>query len=256
MKNSFTILFCIIVFLGCKKQSEEIQILSISDYAPLTIGKYITYSLDSLTFSNFGTVEKHSFYEVKYQIMDTFTDNLSRKVFRIVRYIRTLPNGNFVPDNTTMAVNTGRAFEFIENNIKYFKLAAPIADNSSWKGNSAISLIVNSSTGEDLSYLDDWDYTYENVGAAKKIGSFNLENTLTVNQVDDSTNLPILFLGPSVPDSLATQIASKYFSQEIYAKDIGMVYRNFLNYQYQRSKGSSVFKFIGYGVKLTMLDHN
>jgi hypothetical protein len=245
MKKLLAIVFCVIVFAACKKQSEEIQIVPISDYAPLKAGKYITYSLDSLVYASFGTVETHRFYEVKYQVMDSITDNLGRKAFRIVRYIRTLPSGTFVPDNSAMAVNTGSRYEFIENNLKYFKLTLPIADDNSWKGNSAIDLIVDPSTGVDLSYLGDWDYTYANVGAAKKVGTYNLTNTLTVNQKNDSTNLPI---------TAATNIAYKDFSQEIYAKDIGMVYRNFLHFEYQKKVGG--FEYKGYGVKLTMVDHN
>ncbi len=245
MKKLLAIVFCVIVFAACKKQSEELQVVPISDYAPLTVGKYITYSLDSLVYASFGTIETHRLYEVKYQITDSITDNLGRKAFRLVRYIRTLPAGIFVPDNTAMAVNTGSRYEFTENNLKYFKLTLPIADGNSWKGNSAIDLVVNPATGEDLAYLADWDYTYTDVEAAKKVGTFNLANTLTVNQKNDSINLPI---------TPTTNIAYKDFSQEIYAKGIGMVYRNFLHFEYQKTASSFVYK--GYGVKLTMIDHN
>jgi hypothetical protein len=245
MKKLIPIVLSVVLFAACKKQSEEIQIVPISDYAPLKAGKYITYYLDSLVYTNFGTAETHRFYEVKYQVMDSITDNLGRKAFRMVRYIRTLPAGNFVADNTAMAVNTGSRYEFVENNLKYFKLTLPIADDNSWKGNSAIDLIVNPATGEDLSYLADWDYTYVNVGTPRKVGAFNLTNTLTVNQKNDSTNLPIT---PS------TNIAYKDFAQEIYAKDIGMVYRNFLHFEYQKKIGG--FEYKGYGVKLMMVDHN
>jgi hypothetical protein len=243
MKKLIPIVLCVVFFAACKKQSEELQVVAISDYAPLTAGKYITYNLDSLVFTGFGTIESHFFYQVKYQIMDSINDNLGRKAFRIVRYIRTLPAGIFVPDNTAMAVNTGNTYEFVENNLKYFKLTQPIADGNSWKGNSAIALIVNPSSGIDLSYLGDWDYTYENVGLAKTIGTANLANTLTVNQRDESTNLPV---------TAATNIASRDFSQEVYAKGIGMVYHNFLHWEYQKSNGA----YTGYGVKLTMVDHN
>ncbi len=245
MKKLLSIVLCVVLFAACKKQSEELQVVPISEYAPLIVGKYITYNLDSLVYVNFGTVETHRFYEVKYQVMDSITDNLGRKAFRIERYIRTLPAGNFVANNTAMAVNTGSRYEFIENNLKYFKLTLPIADGNSWKGNSAIDLVVNPATGEDLSYLADWDYTYADVGAAKKVGIFNLANTLTVNQKNDSINLPI---------TPATNIAYKDFSQEIYGKGIGMVYRNFLHFEYQKTAASFVYK--GYGVKLTMVDHN
>ena len=245
MKKLIPIVLCVLFFAACKKQSEELQIVPISDYAPLKVGKYITYSIDSLVYTNFSTIEAHRFYEVKYQVMDSFTDNVGRKAFRMVRYIRTLPAGTFLPDNTAIAVNTGSRYEFVENNLKYFKLTLPIADDKSWKGNSAIDLIVDPSTGVDLSYLGDWDYTYAGVGTAKKVGTFNLANTLTVNQKNDSTNLPI---------TAFTNIAYKDFSQEIYAKDIGMVYRNFIHFEYQKSPNS--FSYKGYGVKLIMVDHN
>jgi hypothetical protein len=245
MKKLMPIVLCVVLFAACKKQSEELTITQISDYAPLVAGKYITYNLDSLVYTNFGTVEAHRFYEVKYQVMDSITDNLGRKAFRIVRFIRSLPAGNFVPDNTAMAINTGSQYEFVENNLKYFKLTLPIADDNSWKGNSAISLIVNPTTGEDLSYLADWDYTYADVGLAKKVGANNLPNTLTVNQKNDSVNLPI---------TPATNIAYKDFSQEVYTKGLGMVNRNFLHFEYQKNATGFVYK--GYGVKLTMIDHN
>jgi hypothetical protein len=245
MKKLVPIVLCVVFFASCKKQSEEIVITQISDYAPLKAGKYITYNLDSTVFTNFGTVEAHRFYEVKYATTDSITDNLGRKAFRIIRYIRSTPTGTFLPDNTAMAVNTGSRYEFIENNLRYFKLTLPINDGNSWKGNAAIDLIVNPSLGIDLAYLGDWDYTYENVDqpSPRPISTFNLPNTVTINQRDISSNLPV---------TPATNIASKDFSQEIYAKGIGMVYRNFLHWEYQKSSGS----YTGYGVKLTMIDHN
>jgi hypothetical protein len=243
MKKLIPIVLCVVFFAACKKESEELAITQISDYAPLTVGKYITYNLDSTVFTNFGTVEAHRFYEVKYVTTDSITDNLGRKAFRIIRYIRTLPAGTFVPDNTAMGVNTGNTYEFIENNLRYFKLTLPIKDGNSWKGNAAIALIVNPGAGIDLSYLGDWDYTYENVGLSKQIGTVNIPNTVIVNQRDVSSNLPV---------TPATNIASRDFSQEVYGKGIGMVYRNFLHWEYQKSSGS----YTGYGVKLTMIDHN
>ncbi len=245
MKKLIPLVACIMFFAACKKESEELSILPISDYAPLAVGKYITYSLDSLVYTNFGAVEAHRFYEVKYLTADSLTDLLGRKAFRIVRYIRTLPNGNFNADNTFLAVNTGTKYEFTENNLRFLKLVQPIKNEGTWKGNSAIDV---SSLGTDLQYLSDWDYTYFNVGQAKTVGTFNLANTITVNQIDESVNLPVI--PPGSPNS--TNIASKDYSQEIYAKGIGMVRKEFLHFEYQLAFPG----YIGYGIKLIMVDHN
>lgn len=245
MKKLIPFVACIMFFAACKKESEELDIIPISDYAPLKAGKYITYSLDSLVYTNFGAVEAHRFYEVKYLTADSLTDLLGRKAFRIVRYLRKLPNGLFNPDNTFLAVNTGTKYEFTENNLRYLKLVQPIKNDGTWKGNSAIDV---SSLGTDLQYLFDWDYTYANVGQAKTVGTFNLANTVTVNQINESINLPVI--PPGSPNS--TNIASKDYSQEIYAKGIGMVRREFLHFEYQLAFPG----YIGYGVKLIMVDHN
>jgi hypothetical protein len=245
MKKIIPFVILVLLFAACKKESEELNLLSISDYAPLKVGKFITYSVDSLVYTNFGSVEAHRFYEVKYLTADSLTDLLGRKAFRIVRYIRTLPNGTFAADNTFLAVNTGTNFEFTENNLRYLKLVQPIRNDGTWKGNSAIDV---SSLGTDLQYLFDWDYTYADVAQAKKVGTFALSNTITVKQIDESVNLPVI--PPGSPNS--TNIASKDFSEEIYSKGIGMVRREFLHFEYQLAFPG----YIGYGIKLIMVDHN
>ena len=245
MNKIVSLLFIVILFTACKKESEEFKTIPISDYAPLTVGKYVTYSLDSLVYINFGATEAHRFYEVKYLTADSLTDILGRKAFRIVRYIRTLPNGTFTPDNTFLAVNTGTTFEFTENNLRYLKLTQPIKNDRSWKGNSAIDV---TSVGSDLQYLADWDYTYSDVEQPKKVGTFSLSNTITINQRDESVNLPVIPAGQ--PNQ--TNIASKDFSKEIYAKGIGLVQKEFVHFEYQLAFPG----YIGYGVKLVMVDHN
>ena len=245
MNKIILLLALVLFFAACKKQSEQLQITPISDYAPLTVGKYVTYSLDSLVYINFGATEAHRFYEVKYLTADTLKDLMGRKAFRIIRYIRSLPTGIFTPDNTFVAVNTGTSFEFTENNLRYLKLTLPIKNDRTWKGNSAIDV---TSIGSDLQYLANWDYTYSEVDQAKKIGTFNLTSTVTVKEIDESVNLPVV--PPGQPNQ--TNIASKDYSQEIYAKGIGLVQRNFIHFEYQLAFPG----YIGYGVKMVMVDHN
>ena len=245
MKKIIPLFTLVILFAACKKESEQLQITPISDYAPLTVGKYVTYSLDSLVYINFGSTEAHRLYEVKYLTADSLTDLLGRKAFRIVRFIRTLPDGIFTPDNTFVAVNTGTNFEFTENNLRYLKLTQPIKNDKTWKGNSAIDV---TSIGTELQYLANWDYTYSEVDQPKKVGIFNLANTITVNQIDESVNLPVIPAGQ--PNQ--TNIASRDFSKEIYAKGIGLVQRDFIHFEYQLAFPG----YIGYGVKLVMVDHN
>lgn len=238
-----TAVLCMLLFASCKKSSEELQVTPISDYAPLIVGKYITYSLDSLLYTGFGTSETHRFYDVKLQVSDSLTDNLGRKAFRITHYIRPQGTGSFSPDNTFMAVNTGNGYEFTENNLRYLKLVLPIKDGITWKGNSFIYANAPAPPGASLSYLDDWDYVYDSTGLSAKVNGVTFPNTITVHERDLSEGLPITGF---------TTYAQRDFSKAIYAKGIGMIYREFLHYEYQQNTTS----FTGYGVKYTMIDHN
>jgi hypothetical protein len=249
MKNLFAFILITLILTSCGKRDLTYVDRSISEYAPLKVGKYLTYRLDSLIFTSFGTVETHKLYDVKYQTEDTLIDNLGRKAFRIVRYIKNLPNGAFRADNTFIAVNNGNTYEFTENNLRYIKLAVPYKVERIWKGNSAIDV---TSLGSDLQYLFNWNYKYDGIDIENKIGNFSFDSTIVVNQIDRTFNVPIQAPNTSNPTSIAT----KDFGQEIYAAGIGMVYRKFLHWEYQLSFNAGQGGYVGYGVSLTLKDYN
>jgi len=225
---------------SCSKSSEDFKTVSLDTYSPLVVGKYITYNLDSLVFLPFGGSSVIRNYQVKYSVDGTLTDNLGRPAYRIIRYIRKTPANPWVPDASFMTVNTGNSIEFTENNMRYIKLKAPIQEGYSWKGNAYIDTY---SLNSEVKYMDGWDYTYEDVHQPKTVGSFHLDSTLVVNQREDSLGAPV---------TPQTQYAEKNISKEIYAKGIGLVFRDFLHWEFQRVSTS----YTGYGVTYTMIDHN
>jgi len=230
-------------FNACKKTNEDFQTASISEYAPFTVGKYITYQLDSLVYVNFGASSVVRSYEVKYMVDAEITDNLNRPAYRIIRYIRKSPATTFTPDATYEAVNTTGSLEFKDNNERYIKLKLPIRNGYSWKGNTYIDTY---SLNSEVRYLDDWDYIYDSVGLPATIGTFNLENTITVNQRDEVIGSP--------DDINAYNEFNK--GVEKYAKDIGLVYRLFFHSEYQPPTPGRGGYYQGYGITLTMIDHN
>ncbi len=245
MRKSFLLIVVIsaVLFNACKKSTEDLKLSSVNDYYPLKIGKYISYNLDSLVFINFGTAQVTNSYQVKLVVDAQITDNLGRPAYRIIRYLRKLPADPWVPDNTFMAVPSEFAVEFIENNFRFLKLKAPVRNGFSWKGNSYIDTY---SLNSEVKYLDDWDYTYDSVDVKITLGAFTLDSTLKVAQRDE------IIGNPSDPNSYS----EINFCAEKYTKGIGLVYRNFLHIEYQPpTPGRGGYKQ-GYGVKMTMIDHN
>jgi hypothetical protein len=232
------------VFLSsCNKDPEELDLTDVQEYNPLQVGKYVTYNLDSTVFINFGTKDTIIKYQVKHQVDGTLTDNLGRPAYRITRYIRKTTANPWVPDNTFMAVATDFTIEFVENNMRFLKLKGPVRDGFTWKGNSYIDTY---SLNSNVKYLDNWDYTYENVNSSQTVGTFQLDSTLDVSQRDE------IIGNPADPNSYS----EINFGAEKYAKGIGLVYRNFLHVEYQPPTPGRGGYRIGYGVKMTMIDHN
>ncbi|MEI2748363.1 MAG: hypothetical protein V9E88_06370 [Ferruginibacter sp.] len=245
MRKYFPLFFGVVLLLAvnsCKKSTETLQTATLNDYYPLEVGKYITYQLDSLVYLSFGTRDTTISYQVKYETDAAITDNLGRPAYRIIRYIRKSDSNPWAPDATFMAVNSNNNFEFVENNLRFIKLNLPIRDANSWKGNSFIDTYSSNSL---LQYMDDWDYTYSNVGAADAIGTFSFDNTITVDQRDE-------IIGN--PDDV-TSYSEINFAQEKYAKGIGLVYRKFFHSEFQPGNGG-YFAEGSYGVTYTIIDHN
>ncbi len=234
-----------VAFSACKKSSETFETASIDDYSPLTVGKYISYQLDSLVYVNFGTTAETHSYQVKYEVDAAITDNLGRPAYRIIRYIRKTPANPWVSDNTILATPTNNGLEVTENNMRYIKLKLPIRDLYSWKGNSFIDTY---SINSEVKYLDDWDYTYDSVNVAQKIGTFNLDSTIKVDQRDEVIGNP--------GDANSYSEINK--GVEKYAKGIGLVYRRFFHNEYQPPTPGQSGRFVtgSYGITLTMIDHN
>lgn len=233
-----------VILLSACKKTEELKPITISDYSPLKVGKYITYQLDSLIFAdNVNQNDRVVSYQVKHLVADTTTDNLGRKGFRIIRYIRSNSVGNWMPDNTFTAINTGHTFEFIENYFRFLKLTEPIANGNSWKGNSYID--TYSATSE-VKYYDDWNYTYDSVYTPLKLGNITIDSTLKVGERADTLGNP---LDP-------TTYSEINFSVSNYGKGIGLIYHRFLHQEYQPPTQSPKGYKVGYGITLTMIDHN
>ncbi|HTC01231.1 MAG TPA: hypothetical protein VK705_11175 [Ferruginibacter sp.] len=242
-------IFIVVIFFtclfGCKK-ADNFKLEPVSDYYPLITGKYITYNLDSLVFTNYGLTLDTVHYQIQYVVDSQIVDNLNRPGYRIIRNIRTDSTQPWVTDHTAFALNTGSTIEFTEDNLKYIKLVEPIQQGFSWSGNSYIEA---SSLITDVPYLNGWNYVYDSINAPATLCNLTIDSTITVLEANQSD-------GPQYHVNFANdQISDTTYSCEKYAKGIGLIYRNFFYDVYQPSYTTDP-GYIGYGIILTMIDHN
>ena len=249
------ILACVLLafaFFSCNKKTEIYQAESINDYLPLVVNKYITYRIDSTVFTNFGrNTEVHS-YQMKFVVDAQITDNLGRPSFRVFRYLRDTagiqPWAPVYNTSTYFITPLTDQVELVEDNLRFIKLHAPVTSGFSWKGNKYLpydpyNSLYNFSNDDEM---QEWDFYYDTFEPSFSYRGNNYTNVYTIEEVDESLNVPI-----TNPNGYA----SKNRAVEKYSKNVGLVYREYEMWEYQPGTGSGPYK-TGFGLKMWMIDHN
>ncbi len=203
------------VFWHCSKQPDQpfIPIIPAEQHAyyPLSVGKYIEYTVDSVRydFTPAGGTSRDSLRTwVREEIRDTFTDNLGHHMFRIERFERksdTLPwqfKQVFSASRTaTQAIRT-------ENNLRFLKLVFPFYRNTRWDGNLWIDPYLEIEiAGERIRPFTNWRYEVDALDIPAQVGTFAFDSVLVVSEVDQ------------------TNAIERRLSRSTYAKHIGLVHR-------------------------------
>jgi hypothetical protein len=245
------VLFLSVQLTGCDKKDDSYSANAVTDYMKLETGKYVIYRLDSTTFINFGQKDTTVSYQAKDVVEGPATDNLNRAGWRIVRYLRPLTStseSDWRVNITYFVIPSQSNIELTEGNFKYIKLVSPLSNGRTWRGNGYLpdnpyKDLYEFSNDEDI---QDWTFTYQDVGTTASYNNKDYDSTLTVVQIADSTNVPVI--DARVP-------GSKTYSVETYAKHVGLVYKEFVMWEYQPPTSTSHY-YTGFGIKMTIIDHN
>ena len=76
-----------VFFVSCDDEKEDFTTDNVNDFRPAAVGKYITYRLDSMVFTNFGRDVEIRKYQVKHVVDAQITDNEGRPAYRIFTYL-------------------------------------------------------------------------------------------------------------------------------------------------------------------------
>lgn len=199
--NYFIIFLLFFNFISCKKKVVTQPDLGYN-YAPVTIGKYIIYDVDSVVYDDFNKDTTYFKYRIKEKLEETFKDNAGRDAFKMVRYIKfydpAVPydNQNWTIKDVWTYTRTKTNLEVVEEDVKFIKLAFPIKQNLTWNGNA------QNTFGEQ-------NYKYLSINLKDNINGTRFDSVVFVEQLDDKNK---------------NAIQRKYFVEK-YAKNVGLVYR-------------------------------
>ncbi len=242
-----------IALFSCNEK-EDFSSEALEDYMPLAEGKYITYRLDSTVFTNFGTVTEVHSYQEKHEIDTLITDNLGRPSYRVYIYQRDSAGTQpWQPTTSTYYITpvTDQIETVDESNFRLIKLHLPFRDGYSWKGNKYLTTSQGGPYGTVYNFsnddnMADWDYYYDGMPTTFSYRNQNYNDVYTIEQADESYNVPITDVNAYAARSRAV---------ERYSKTIGLVYKELELWEYQPNPGGSTYK-TGFGIKMWMIDHN
>ena len=239
---------------SCTKKVEEFNSEPLSNYLPLQVGKYITYRIDSTVFTNFGRNEEIHKYQVKHVIDKQITDNLGRPSYLVYRYISALNDTTgtpsvWTPNGSYFITPLSQQIEVIEDNLRFQKIHLPVKEGFSWKGNTYLPFEPYSATynfsNDDA--MADWDYYFDQFESTFTYKGRNYTDVYTIEEANEALNVPITNI---------SAYASLTRAVEKYAKNIGLVYKEYTLWEYQPNPGGAGPYKTGFGIRMWMVDNN
>jgi hypothetical protein len=240
-----------ILFTSCSNKTEQFESEQISDYTNLAPGKYITYRIDSTVFVNLGrTIEVHS-YQQKHVIDALITDNLGRPSYRVFRYIRDSAGLQPWQANGTYYITPLQdQLETIEDNLRTIRLHMPFKEGTTWRGNTYLPFDNAYYPLYDFSNdasIGNWDFTYQEFSPTFSHRNQVYTDVWTLDIIDESGNMPV---------TDPTNYGWSNRSVDRYAKNIGLIYRQFDMIEFQAPNPPASGFYTGFGITMWMIDHN
>ncbi len=202
----FTLISLFLLFNNCKKEFNNIDLGL--DFYPTEIGFWQEYSVDSISFSDFTNPISidTSQYFLREEIESSFLDLHKDKNFRIEQFKKT-DSTDWKINNvfTLKASNTN--LQKVGNDLRFIKLVFPPENDKTWNGNVYIDAIDAPSLDFYNPKKYNWSYSYSEVNSSQQIGEFTFDSCITIIQIDEEN------------------LFEKKYSKEIYAKHVGLVYK-------------------------------
>jgi hypothetical protein len=176
------------------------------NYFPDEVGRYVVYTVDSFFYNGitYPAIIVNTKFQIKEKIESIYTDNEGDPAMRLERYIKLYDplvpysDMNWTLKDVWSQKKTLRNVEKVEENVRFVKLVFPVQEGQEWNGNAKNTL------GEE-------NYFYQFFDVQRTIGNIRFDSVLQVTQHNESS------------------IVHQIYSEEKYARNVGMIYKRMIN---------------------------
>lgn len=185
-----------LLLVSCSKKDNN-SILYYDQYFPLDLNSWVEYSVVEINHQDIGSDTLN--YQLKEVLTEMFLDDEGRQSYRIERFWRTSNSGPWTIKDVWVANKTKTTAERVEENIRYSKMIFPVSRSKFWDGNAKNS-------------LTEWEYYYDSIHVSKVYNQLVFDSTVKVVQRDN------------------INFVENEQAEEVYAKNIGLVYKKLIDY--------------------------
>ncbi len=231
----YLLLFLFLMGLySCKKDSSDDSFSSDMgyDYYPISLGSWYVYSLDSTVYDDYTDSVYTLSYQIKEIYADTFTDNEGRLSYKIERYKRDGDSSSWAISDVWYVTKTTNHVEKIEEDVRYELLIFPVQNNTEW----------NLNLYNNYNVYSNWERKDDAVG-------IDVKETL-VNETFELDSLTSYNNTVTISHEYLTQISDEQY-QAVYAKNVGMVYKQMIYYYSSNITDDPIEERVSYGVSFT-----
>ncbi len=207
MSPFFALLAAIMLLSACgESYIDPADLDSGTEYYPVNEGHWVSYRLDSIIYDAFSDSVITLSSTIKEEIGERFVDEEGNDAVRINRYVLNEDAQSWEALGAWYATIYDDKLEKVEENLRFIKLIFPVNDGRAWAGNAKIDMDIPGTAS-----LADWQYTYEDVGLSGAVEGQTYQDMLTVVQNDYG----------------ADNLIQRIYAKEQYARDVGLVYKEF-----------------------------
>ena len=179
----------------------------------MQVGFWKTYDVEEIDLDIIAGKNDTTKYQLRELYQSTYIDTAGNTVYRVERYRN--DDSIWVLQDVVRELTSLTTFDRIVDNQRQVKIVYPLVRNMEWDGNRYLHIDSNNY------YFENWSYQIEYFDQSGTVNSLSFDSTLFVNHI-------------RIHDVHIYRDAN-----EIYAKDIGLIYKKIAYFDSQNASNLS-----------------
>lgn len=211
MKTTYTLLLGLLfIITSCGENviEEPDQNFYGYEYFPLDIGYTWEYQVDSILIFQGGNDNIVTSSLIQERVTELLSEEGDEKTYKLERRYRKDENAEWQLQDVWQITKSESKAIRTEENLKFVKLVFPALLDTKWDGNVFFDASKEFTVAaNNITIFQDWNYKIESLDLSKTYNDVEYPMVMQVSHIDEES------------------LISKRFSEEYYAKGIGLVER-------------------------------